>query len=119
MTSQQSFEQTWGLPLHVMSTVEALESFDAEFRLLIQRILQKDVSGAPVSSEAFSEALKRVEALVSELQGSEMDTAEGLKRDIERKRELHKKYSASMEQWKEELQQAVAKGEEVLMSPGE
>ena len=96
-----------------MSSLAALEEADGEFRRLLSNALQRDVSGAPASTEAFLAAMGRLEERIKSEVPAE--TVETLQADVERKRALYEKQAAALATWKQQLQDAVARGERVLM----
>lgn len=96
-----------------MTSLDALEEVDSEFRLLLSRVLEPDAHGAPPSVNALKASLAKLEQLIQDLE-TPAESAEQLRADIERKRQLHAKYAGATEQWKQQLQSSIEQGERVL-----
>jgi hypothetical protein len=97
---------------------EAVATMDAEFRRLVREASHPDVTGVPLSSAAFVDAVRELEKLIrkrdDETQAGE-PPLEQLREDVRRKQAVLARHAGDAARWRGELQSAVAEAEQVLL----
>ena len=97
---------------------EAVSRVDREFRQLVREASHADVTGVPLSSAAFVDAVRDLERLIrqrnEEAQAGE-PSLEQLREDVRRKQAVLARHAGDADRWRGELQSAVEEAEQVLL----